>query len=126
MRIHVHARGGLSVYGGHYDPHRHEAIIERSREDETVALTIEYPSAPTSPSVEVSGISCTTPAVTSGTNKVTATLSGLDNNGYADISATVGGALKKIRIATSSPGGDAYSGSSDEDVSDDFEDALGF
>lgn len=97
MRITVLARGGLSVYGGHYDPHTDEAIVE-GREGETVALTIEYPSAPTSPTKTADGIACTTPAVTSGTNKVTATLSSLQDGGYVDITATVGGASVTVRI----------------------------
>jgi hypothetical protein len=98
MRITVLNRGGLGVFGGHYDPHADEAIVT-AREDETVSLTIEYPSAPTAPAVsDSSGISCTTPVVTSGTNKITAALSAIQDCGTVDISATVGGATKIVRI----------------------------
>ena len=95
MRVTVLARGGLSVYGGHYDPHANEAVV-LIREDETVALTIEYPTAPTSPSKTTDGLACSTPAVSS--LKLTATLTGINDGGYADISATVGGVIKTVRV----------------------------
>lgn len=97
MRITVLNRGGLGVYGGHYDPHLDAAIVQ-ARDDETVALTIEYPSAPTSPTKTESGLSCTTPTVTSGTSLVTCTLSAITNEGYVDITATVGGEARTVRI----------------------------
>jgi hypothetical protein len=97
MRITVLARGGLAVHGGFYDPHCDEVVVQ-ARDDETVPVVIEYPTAPTSPSKSEDGITSTTPAVTSGTNKVTCTLSALQDGGYVDISAAVGGALRKIRI----------------------------
>jgi hypothetical protein len=95
MRITVLNRGGLAVYGGHYDPHTNEAIV-RVREGETVALTVEYPSAPTAPAKASSGIACTTPTVTG--SKVAATLSAMQEGGYCDITATVAGATRKVRI----------------------------
>lgn len=97
MRITVFNRGGMAVYGGHYDSREDEAIVT-ARDGETVALTIEYPSAPTSPTKAESGITSTTPAVTSGTNKVTASLSSIQDAGYVDFTATVGGASKTIRV----------------------------
>lgn len=97
MRITVFNRGGLGVFGGHYDPHTDEANLQ-IRGAETVALTIEYPTAPTSPSKAEKGITSTTPAVTSGTNQITATLSAIQDNGYVDITATVGGVSRTVRI----------------------------
>lgn len=95
MRITVLSRGGLSVYGGDYNPKTNEAEFQ-IRDGETVPVTIEYPSAPSSPSKSTSGITSTTPAASG--NTVTCTLSSINDNGYADISATVGGVTKKVRI----------------------------
>lgn len=95
MRITVLNRGGLGVYGGHYDPHQDAAIVQ-ARDDETVSLIIEYPLAPTSPTKTESGISCTTPTVSGST--ITATLSDIQECGYVEITATVGGALRTVRI----------------------------
>jgi hypothetical protein len=95
MRITALARGGVSVYGGHYDPHRNEAIVS-TRDDEIIAVVIEYPSAPTSPTVTVSGMSATSPTVSG--NKVSFTLSGISDAGRADVLATVGGEARKIVI----------------------------
>lgn len=98
MRITALNRGGLAVFGGHYDPHRDEAIVLVRDDTESVAVTVEYPSAPTSPAKTTSGLTSTTPTVTSGTNKITFTLSAMQDGGYADVTATVGGASRKIRI----------------------------
>lgn len=95
MRITVHSRGGMSVWGGDYDPKRDQAYVQ-TREGETVALTIEYPSAPTAITKTGSGIASTTPAVTGV--KATATLSAIQDEGYLDISATVGGEVRVVRI----------------------------
>lgn len=95
MRISVLARGGLSVHGGDYDPKGDQAIVQ-TREGETVSLTIEYPSAPTAMTKAESGVSCTTPAISG--SKATATLSGIQDEGYVDISATVGGERRVVRI----------------------------
>lgn len=95
MRIAALNRGGLAVFGGDYDPHEGEAIVS-ARDGETVALTIEYPSAPSAMTKTESGISCTTPAI-SGV-KATTTLSGIQDAGYVDITATVGGAARVIRV----------------------------
>lgn len=102
MRVTVLNRGGLAVFGGHYDHHADAAIVT-ARDDETVALVIEYPSAPTAPSVSTSGLDCTTPAIVSGKNQITATLSGITECGYADITATVGGTQRIVRIKGKSP-----------------------
>lgn len=95
MRITVLARGGLAVYGGHYDPHANEAVA-LVREDDTVAVTIEYPTAPTSPAKTARGLTCATPAISGKT--LTCTLSAINDGGYVDITATVGAATRKIRI----------------------------
>lgn len=109
MRIYVMNRGGLSVYGGLYDPHRNEAVVLVRDEDESVAVTIEYHAAPTSPTATASSLTCSTPTVTASTNKVTATLSSINDGGYVDISATVGGVTKKVRIrARSQKAPDTY------------------
>lgn len=99
MRITLHARGGFAVYGGSYDPHTNEAVVE-TRDGETVALTIEYPSAPTNVTKTESGISTTTPSIS--TTKLTTTLSGIEDGGYVDITATVGGQVRKVRVRGSS------------------------
>lgn len=95
MRITVHSRGGMSVYGGDYDPKCDQAYVQ-ARDGETVALTIEYPSTPTAMAKAESGISATTPTI-SGL-KATSTLSGIQDQGYVDITATVGGEARKVRI----------------------------
>lgn len=96
MRIYAMNRGGLSVFGGHYDPHRNEAIVLARDDVETVAVTIEYPSAPTSPSAGASSVTCS--SIATNGNKLTFTLSSMNDGGYVDISATVGGAVRKVRI----------------------------
>jgi hypothetical protein len=95
MRISVHSRGGMSVYGGDYDPKGDQAYVQ-ARDGETVSLTIEYPSAPTAMTKAQSGISCTTPAIAG--SKATATLSGIQDQGYVDIAATVGGERRIVRV----------------------------
>jgi hypothetical protein len=100
MRITVLARGGLAVYGGHYDPHRNEACFD-IRDGEEVAITVEYPSAPTTPSVAVSGVTASAPAISGA--KVTLTLSDIQDCGYADLTSVVGGVDRTIRIRAGSP-----------------------
>lgn len=100
MRITVLSRGGLAVYGGHYDPHRNEAVA-LVRDDETVPVTIDYQAAPSSPAATVSGLTCSTPAASG--QKVTCTLSAMTDGAYADIAATVGGASRIVRIRAKSP-----------------------
>lgn len=101
MRITVFSRGGMSAYGADaYDPHTNEAVIS-ARDGETIALTIEYPSAPTSPTTSSDGISATTPAISG--NTITSTLSGVTDGGSIDITATVGGEVKTIRLRGRSP-----------------------
>lgn len=95
MRITVLARGGLAVYGGHYDPHHNEAIV-LIRDGETVGVIIAYPTAPSAITTATSGATTTTPAIT-GT-QASFTLSALQDEGRADITATVGGAKRKVRI----------------------------
>lgn len=95
MRISVLARGGFSVFDGYYDPHRNEAVLP-VRDGETSALVVEYPSAPTSPSIAVSGAGAT--ATTISGNKLSTTLSGLKNGGRIDVTATVGGETRIIRV----------------------------
>lgn len=101
MRITVLARGGSAAYGADaYDPHTNETLVS-AREGETIALTVEYPSPPTSPTVSTDGISATTPAISG--NTLTTMLSGIDEDGTLEITATVGGAVKTIRIRGRSP-----------------------
>ena len=99
MRITALARGGLAVYGGHYDPHQ-DAAIATVRDGESVAVFIAYPTAPSAMSTSASGISATTPAVSG--NSATLTLSGLQDCGYLDVLATVGGAIRTVRIRAKS------------------------
>jgi hypothetical protein len=95
MRITALARGGLSVYGSLYDAHRDEAVIQ-CRDGETEAVTLEYPSAPSAITTTGSGITATAPVITG--NAATLTLSGLQDVGRLDISATVGGETRIIRV----------------------------
>lgn len=112
MRITVFSRGGMSVYGGLHDPHRNEAVVLARDDTETVAVTIEYPAAPSSPTKTTSSLTSTTPTVSG--KKITCTLSAMKNGGYADISATVDGALKKVRIrARTQENPDLYESASD-------------
>ena len=105
MRITVLNRGGLAVIGGHYDPHADEAIVT-ARDGETVALTIEYPSAATAATITVAGMTATTANV-SGL-KLTATLSEIVDQSYADVQATVGGRVVMVRIRGRAPEADTY------------------
>jgi hypothetical protein len=95
VRITALNRGGLAVFDGHYDPHRDEAIVE-ARDGETKAITIDYGSAPSALATSGSGITATAPTV-SGT-KATLTLSALQDNGRLDVTATVGGETRLVRI----------------------------
>lgn len=95
MRITALTRGGLAVYGGLYDPHKDEAVAQ-VRDGETLAVTIEYPSTPSAITTAGSGITTTTPAV-SGL-KATMTLSAVQDAGYLDVTATVGGEARTVRI----------------------------
>lgn len=95
MQITLHARGGFSVYGGSRDPRTNEAVIY-TRDDETIALSIDYPSAPTNITTASSGISATTPVIAE--SQATTTLSGIQDGGYIDITATVGGEVKTVRV----------------------------
>lgn len=95
MRIFLMARGGFSVFGGHYDAHRNEGVVE-IRDGESRALTIEYPSAPTSPSTSGSGITASAPVVSG--NKITTMLSAMNNGGWLDLTATVGGETRTVRV----------------------------
>lgn len=106
MRITALQRGGLAVYGGLYDAHRDEAVVQ-SRDGETEALTIEYASTPSAIATAPSGITTTVPAVSG--NKATMTLSALQDGGYLDVTATVGGEARVVRIrARSQTGVDRY------------------
>lgn len=95
MRITALNRGGLSIFGGLYDAHRNEVAVQ-VRNGETEAVSIEYQSAPTAISTTSSGVTATTPAI-SGT-KAKLTLSGLNDGGHIDITATVNGEIRTIRI----------------------------
>lgn len=100
MRITFLARGGLSVYGGIYDPHRNEVVLY-ARDGETSAVTIEYPDAPTAATVALDGVGSTAPAISG--NKVSLTLSGIQNGGKADITATIDGEARIVRIRGRAP-----------------------
>lgn len=100
MRVTVLSRGGLAVYGGHYDPHRNEACFD-VRDGEGVAVTVEYPSAPTTPAIAVSGLTASAPTVSG--NKITTTLTAIDDCGHADLTAVVGGVDRVVRLRARSP-----------------------
>jgi hypothetical protein len=95
MRITIHARGGFSVYGGSRDPRTNEALVY-ARDGETVALTIDYPSAPSSLTKSEDGISATTPTITGDT--ASTTLSSIQDGGTIDITATVAGEVRIVRV----------------------------
>lgn len=96
MRITLHNRGGMSVFGqGFYDPHADEAIIP-ARENETKALTIDWGATASAVSKSESGISSTDPTTTGA--KSTATLSAVQDNGYVDFQATIAGEVRTVRV----------------------------
>jgi hypothetical protein len=95
VRITTLSRGGLSVFGGLYDPHKDEAVIH-CRNGETLAVTVEYGATPSAITISASGITTTTPAI-SGT-RATFTLSGMNDGGHIDIMATVNGSARLVRI----------------------------
>lgn len=97
MRITALGRGGLGVYQGLYDPHKDEAVVQ-IRDGETIGVTIVYPSTPSAMSTSANGITASTPTITG--SQAALTLSDMDDNGYVDVLATVGGQIRTVRIRT--------------------------
>lgn len=95
MRVSVLSRGGLAVFGGLYDPHEDEAVFS-FRDGESKALLIAWPSTPTSVTKSAANLTASTPS-TSGLN-TSLTLTAMSDNGYVDVSATVGGEIRTVRI----------------------------
>ncbi|HEY9219534.1 MAG TPA: hypothetical protein VIO94_15915 [Phenylobacterium sp.] len=96
MRITLHNRGGMSVFGqGFYDPHKGEAIVP-AKENETRRVTIDWGATASSVTKAESGIASTEP--TTDGAKTTATLSGMVDNGYVEFQATVDYEVRKVRI----------------------------
>lgn len=94
MRIAALSRGGLAVFGGHYDARKNEAV-NRGR-DETVAVTIEYPSDVSD--VTAKGCGLTVDDVTTNGSKVILVLTAIGHCAHAEVFATVAGALRVMKI----------------------------
>lgn len=114
MRITALARGGLSVHNGFYDPRTNEAVL-RCRVGETFALVIEYPSAPTSMATSGAAFEATVPEISG--NKATIYLIPAQANESMDVTASVGGASRTVRLRAEIYG---------ETVSDIFQTSLSF
>jgi hypothetical protein len=95
MRITFLSRGGLSVYGGIYDPHKDAAALA-IRQGETRTITLEYPGPPTG--VEISASGFTVGAATVSGNKVSFNVSGISHGGILDVTAAVNGEVRDVRI----------------------------
>jgi hypothetical protein len=100
MRVSVLNRGGLAVFGGSYDAKRDEAVFA-SIHDDTVPVTLEYASAPSSPTVTTSGMVASEPAAAG--NLVTVTLSYIGEGSTAMVRAIVGGQVKNVLIRQQGP-----------------------
>ena len=94
MRITVLQRGGLSVYGGSYDPKRN---VAKTDTDQQQTVEIIYPATITAVALSEDGIDAGTPAV-SGT-KATFTISG---SGSLSIIATMGDERPRVVIEAES------------------------
>ncbi|MDM8352889.1 hypothetical protein [Brevundimonas diminuta] len=92
MRITVINRGGLSVYGGSYDPRRNAAVTDKTTQQ---TVTVEFPQAITAATLTGDGL--TVGSVTVEANKATFTISGC---GSADLIATMGDERPAVRIIT--------------------------
>lgn len=95
MRITALSRGGLGVFGGHYDPHKDSAILTM-RQGESRTITIEYASSPSEVAISTSGFTTTAPVISG--NKASFNVSGVSDRGLLDITAIVGGEVRDIRI----------------------------
>lgn len=104
MRITVLARGGLSVYGGSYDPKRR---IAKADTDQQQTVEIIYPSTITAVAITKNGIDAGTVSVAS--NKATFTISG---TGSLEAIATMGDERPKVVIEAETQGStDGYGAS---------------
>lgn len=100
MRVSVLNRGGLAVFGGDYDPGCNEARFSTIFDD-TVPVTIEFPGAPSSPTVTASGLVASTPAASG--NFVTLTLSYVNAGASALVRAIIGGQVRNILLRQQGP-----------------------
>lgn len=100
MRITVLQRGGLSVYGGTYDPRRNVAITDT---DQLQTVEIIYPATITAATLTENGIDAG--AVTVSTTKASFTISG---TGSLEIVATMGSDRPKVVIQAETSGTDGY------------------
>lgn len=96
LRITALNRGGLAVYGpGHYDAKNDQAVIE-TLDGETLAVQIEYPSAPSSLMSVENGVSAGSISVSG--NVASFLLSDITEGGGVSINASVGGATRIVAI----------------------------
>lgn len=108
MRVSILSRGGLAVFGGLYDPHADEAVFS-FRDGETKSVLVAWPSTPTNVAAAASNITASAPT-TSGLNS-RLTLTNISDAGYVDISATVGGETRTVRVrAAGNPSLSDYQG----------------
>lgn len=115
LRITALNRGGLAVYGpGFYDPRNHQATIT-TLDGETLAVQIEYPSAPSSLIATESGMSVGSIAVSG--NVASFLLSSIECGGSVSISGTVGGAERTVSIG-SAVNGPTLAGAETTDIPD--------
>lgn len=115
MRITVLNRGGLAVYGGHYDAKNDTAILE-TNQGETVVVQLEYASPPSSMAAREAGIS--SGAISISGNVATVTLTDIQVGGRIGITATVDGAARVVNIANGQGGAVATGGADTADIPD--------
>jgi len=103
MRITLLQRGGLSVYGGSYDPKRN---VARTETDQQQTVTIEFPETVTALTMSENGIDAGT--VTIDDTQASFTISG---TGSLECVATMGSERPKIVIeAETGCSNDGYAG----------------
>lgn len=100
MRITVLKRGGLSVFGGTYDP---RANVARTDTDQQQTVEIVFPDSITALALTENGIDAGT--VTISTTKATFTISG---SGSLECIATMGSERPKVVIQAETQGSADY------------------
>lgn len=101
MRVTLLQRGGYGVQGrGSYDP-RQNAIILNLGEDESRAVVIDYQAAPTSPTKEENGLTCS--SLTTSGNTISLTISAAQEGGELIVQATANSEINRTRFLINQP-----------------------
>lgn len=106
------ARGGYSAYGrASYDA-RNDLVVMQAWDNEIATLTAQFPEAISTVNYDSSGVTTTTPTITS--NRFTATLSDLNNGDQIRFDVLLStGEMRQLYIAMQSPQTNIYAPSGD-------------